>query len=76
MPLAIVFGLLLVDPRIRHEDDIDFGEALPVIGVIPDFKTEKDLQKQRLITIQAIIIFSFSLVVLFSLALTRVFEVF
>ena len=75
VPLAIVFGLLLVDPRIRHEDDIDFGEALPVIGVIPDFKTGKDLEKQRLITIQAIIIFSFSLVVLFSLALSRLFEV-
>jgi len=75
VPLAIVFGLLLVDPRIRHEDDIDFGEAVPVIGVIPDFKTGKDLKKQRLFTIQAIMIFSFSLVVLFSLALSRLFGV-
>jgi len=76
VPLAIIFGLLLVDPRIRHEDDIDFGETFPVIGVIPEFKTGKDLKRQRLVTVQSIMIFSLSLVVLFSLALSRVFEVF
>jgi len=75
IPLAVIFGLLLLDPRIRHEDDIEFGDALPVIGVIPNFITGKDLKRQRLVTVQSFMIFSLSLVVWFSLALSRFFEV-
>jgi len=74
-PLAIIFGLLMIDPRIRHEDDIDFDVAIPVIGVIPIFKTAIDLKKQRLATIQAIIIFSLSLILLVTLSLSRFLEV-
>ncbi len=75
MPLAIIFGLLMIDPRIRHEDDIDADDAIPVIGVIPIFKSVIDLKKQRLATIQTLIIFSLSSIVLVTLSLSRFFEV-
>ncbi len=75
LPLGVVFGLLFIDARIRHEDDVDLGDAIPVIGIIPEFKTEKDLKKQRLVTIQSVIIFSFSFIALISLSLSRFFEV-
>ena len=75
MPLAIIFGLLMLDPRIRNGDDLNFDDAIPVIGVIPIFKTAMDLKKQRLATIQALIIFSLSFIVLVTLSLSRIFEV-
>ena len=75
MPLAIIYGLLLIDPRIRHEDDLDMGDDIPVIGVISNFKTVLDQKKQRFATIQSIIIFSLSFVVLITLSLSRYFEV-
>jgi len=75
MPLAIIFGLLMIDPRIRHEDEIDLGDTISVIGTIPNFKTGKDLKKQRFATIQATIIFSLSLVILITLSLSRYYEV-
>jgi len=75
LPLAIIFGLLMIDPRIRHEDDIGLGDEIPIIGIIPIFKTAKDLKYQRLVTIQTIIIFSLSLGLLVTLTLSRYFEV-
>ena len=75
IPLGIIFGLLMIDPRIRHEDSMDLGDAIPVIGYIPVFKTVKDLRKQRLATIQSVILFSLSLVVLVTLSLSRMYEV-
>ena len=73
--MAIIFGLLFIDPRIRHEDDIDLDDAIPVIGVISNFKNGKDSKKQRLATIQTLIIFSLSFIVLVTLSLSRIFEV-
>ena len=75
MPLAIIFGLLWIDPRLRHEDDIDLGDTLSVIGIIPNFRSLKDQKKQRLATIQSVIIFSLSLVILVTLSLSRYYEV-
>jgi len=75
LPLAIILGLLILDPRIRHEDDLDLGEKIPVIGVISNFQNENDLKKQRLATIQSVIIFSLSFIVLASLSLSRYVEV-
>ena len=74
-PLGIIFGILLLDPRIRHEDDMHLGDAISVIGIIPNFKTAKDLRKQRNVTIQSITIFSLSLAVLITLSLSRYYEV-
>lgn len=75
MPLAIILGLLMLDPRIRHEDDIDLGDAIPVIGVISNLKNGKDIKKQRLVTIQSAMIFSFSFVALVALSLSRYYGV-
>jgi len=75
IPLAIIFGLLFIDSRIRHEDDIDSDDAIPVIGVIPIFNNGKELKKQRLVTIQSIMIFSLSFAVLITLSLSRYYEV-
>ncbi len=75
IPLAIIFGLLMIDPRIRHEDNIDSDDAIPVIGVISNFKNGNEIKKQRLATIQSVIIFSLSFVVLFTLSLSRYYEV-
>ena len=75
IPLAIIFGLLTIDPRIRDEDEIDLGDTIPVIGTIPNLKTGKDQKKQRYATIQASIIFSLSLIILITLSLSRYYEV-
>ena len=75
VPVAIIFGILMIDTRIRHEDEINLGDSIPVIGVISNFNNKKDLRKQRLATIQSVMIFNLTLAVLVTLSLPQYYEV-
>lgn len=75
IPGGIIFGLLLIDTRIRHEDEIAQDDSIPIIGVVPIFKNNTDLKKQRFATVQSGIIFFLSLAALVTLSLSRFYEV-
>lgn len=75
IPIGVIVGLLLIDPRIRHEDSADLEDDIPVIGIIPTFRSRRDVVRQRLITAQSIAIFVLSMAAITGLSLSRYYEI-
>ncbi len=58
VPLGILYGLLFIDKRVRHEDSIDDEMlALPVIGVVGHYPNSTDLKHERNKNIFSVLIF-------------------
>lgn len=70
LPLALILGLLIIDPRIRHEEYFD-DDDFPVLGVVPIYHVAEDLKKTRLITIQSVMIFVLAGLSLIAIAMAR-----
>lgn len=73
IPLGILFGLLFIDTRVRHEDNID-QEVLqiPVIGTIEHYSNESDNKIELKKTMVSITVFVSSLLVISLLVILKI----
>ncbi|MCP3689860.1 MAG: hypothetical protein GY784_15755 [Gammaproteobacteria bacterium] len=72
VPLALIFGFLMVDSRIRHEDSLDsevFG--IPVIGVIEHFDNDIDKRVSKRNTIISMLFFLAAIAVISAVVVNR-----
>ena len=75
IPIGLIVGILLIDPRIRHEEGLKLKGDIPMLGLVPNFKTRAELRKQRFATIQSVAILTVSLILVAALSLSRYYEV-
>lgn len=71
-PLGLIYILLFLDPRIRHEDSLD-DEILqiPVIGTIEHYANDADSKAEKRKTILSVAIMGFSILILSMIALLK-----
>ena len=56
LPLAALFGFLLIDPRVRTEDQIAYGGRVEVLETIPHLMTRAQLRGQAARLVGAVLI--------------------
>lgn len=47
IPLGLLFGFLILDSRIRHEDSVFEELDIPVVGVVAHYATDDDLSRSK-----------------------------
>ncbi len=65
IPLGLIYSLLFIDPRIRHEDSLDTEIlGIPVIGAVEHYANDKDHKNEKRKTILSITIAGFAIILL------------
>lgn len=75
IPIGAVIAWLFLDPSIRHADSLELEGNIPVFSSIAIFHTPREKRAQKFATAEAILLFALSLIAVFSLSLSRYYQI-
>lgn len=75
IPIGMIIAWLVVDSRIRHEDNLDLGGEYTVFGSISTYHTPREVRQQRLATALSVLLVSLSLAMVISISVSRYLQI-
>ncbi len=75
-PLSVIFVLLMIDGRIRHEDSIALDSlSIPVIGVVGEYYDIREMRNERKRNLISIAIVTLSIFLLGGISILKYYQV-
>ncbi len=75
IPIGLIIAWLVVDSRIRHEDNLDLGGDYAVFATISTYYTPREVRQQKLATVLSVLLVSLALAAVVSVSVSRYLQI-